>query len=459
MELHTGTVTNVVIMGAAGRDFHNFNVVFRNNAAYRVVAFTAAQIPNIAGRLYPPELAGPLYTDGIPILLESDLESLLDIHVIDQVVFAYSDVSHDYVMHEASRVLAAGAEFRLLGPRATMLRSCKPVISICAVRTGAGKSPVARAVAGWLRESGWKVAVVRHPMPYGNLVRQAVQRFATLDDLDQAACTIEEREEYELHLRQGQVVFAGVDYERILHRAESEADVILWDGGNNDVGFFKPDLEIVLVDPHRAGHERQYFPGEVNLLRADVIVITKVDTADPKKVEAVRVAARSANPTAQIVESTMPLTVDDPSAIRHKQVLVIEDGPTVTHGGMPYGAGVLAAKKQGAAALVNPRADAVGSLRDTFREHPYLDCLLPAMGYGVEQLYDLEQTINRVDCDLVLIATPVDLRRLIKIKQPSVRVSYEFEETGGKLRSIVTQLLANGKRDRTHLFGSREGAG
>jgi predicted GTPase len=437
-----GGMTNVVIMGAAGRDFHNFNMVFRNNPAYRVVAFTAAQIPNIAGRTYPPELAGPLYPDGIAILPESDLETIIESREVDQAVFAYSDVSHDHVMHAASRVLAAGADFRLLGPRATMLRSCKPVVSVCAVRTGAGKSPVARAVAGWLSESGRRVAVVRHPMPYGDLARQTVQRFATLGDLDQADCTVEEREEYEPHIGRGHVVFAGVDYGRILHQAESDADVILWDGGNNDVPFIEPDLEIVLVDPHRAGHERRYFPGEVNLLRADVIVITKVDTADPSMIEAVRRAVRVANPRAPIIESALPLSVDRPDLVRGKRVLVIEDGPTVSHGGMAYGAGVLAAERWGAAGIVDPRPAAVGSLRATFRDNPHLERLLPAMGYGAAQLHDLEQTIQGVACDLVLIATPVDLRRLIRIGQPTARVSYDFEESGGRLRGLVLDRVA-----------------
>jgi predicted GTPase len=454
----TSKRTNVVIMGAAGRDFHDFNVFFRANQDYRVVAFTAAQIPNIAGRIYPPELAGEDYPNGIPIVPEESLGAVIATQGVDQVVFAYSDVSHEEVMHKASRALAAGADFRLLGPRSTMLRSRKPVVSICAVRTGAGKSPVTRKVAAWLRGQGRRIAVVRHPMPYGDLVQQAVQRFATLEDLDQAHCTIEEREEYEPHIAQGDVVFAGVDYERILRRAESEADVILWDGGNNDIPFFEPDLEIVLVDPHRAGHERRYFPGEVNLLRADVIVITKVDTADPAKVEAVRRTIKSANPKAPIVESTMPLTVDDASRIRGKRVLVVEDGPTVTHGGMAYGAGVLAAKRYGAAAVVDPRPAAVGSLRETFRLNPHLDCLLPAMGYGAEQIHDLEQTVNRVDCDFVLIATPVDLRELISIKQPSCRVRYEFEESGNTLREIVTSLPANERFKKLTLEKERERA-
>ncbi|HLZ35593.1 MAG TPA: cyclic 2,3-diphosphoglycerate synthase [Nitrospira sp.] len=445
VEIRASGVSNVAIMGAAGRDFHNFNVFFRDNPKYRVVAFTAAQIPNIAGRTYPPELAGKQYPNGISIVSEDDLEAVIAAHAVDQVIFAYSDLAHEAVMHRASRALAAGADFRFLGPRSTMLRSCKPVISICAVRTGAGKSPAARKIAAWLREQGLRVAVVRHPMPYGDLAKQAVQRFATLDDIEQAQCTIEEREEYEPHVMEGDLLFAGVDYERILRRAESEADVVLWDGGNNDFPFYVPDLEIVLVDPHRAGDERSYFPGEVNLLRAGVIVITKVDTADPRKVEAVRRTIRAANPDAHLIESTMPLTLDDAAMVRGKRVLVIEDGPTVTHGGMTYGAGVLAAKKYGAAALVDPRPAAVGSLRETFQAYPHLECLLPAMGYGLEQIHDLERTIKGVDCDLVLIATPVDLRRLINIKQPTCRVRYEFEENSGKLRSILTMLLAKGK--------------
>jgi predicted GTPase len=438
-EICANQLTKVLIMGAAGRDFHNFNVVFRNDPACQVVAFTAAQIPNIAGRIYPPELAGERYPKGIPIYAESELESLIETHQVDQVVFAYSDVSHEEVMHKTSRALAAGADFRFLGPRATMLRSRKPVISICAVRTGAGKSPVARKIAALLRVQGLRVAVVRHPMPYGDLAKQAVQRFATLDDLQQAHCTVEEREEYEPHIAKGHVVYAGVDYERILRQAEAEADVILWDGGNNDAPFFEPDLEIVLVDPHRAGHERTYFPGEVNLLRADVIVLTKLDTADLQNVEDVRRRIRSANPTAAVIESTMPITVDDPSLIRGKRVLVIEDGPTVTHGGMAYGAGVLAARKYGAAELVDPRPYAVGSLRKTYEMYPHLQALLPAMGYNAQQVAELEQTINRVDCDLVLVASPVDLRRVLTFSRPSCRVSYTFEECG---RPMLTALIA-----------------
>ncbi len=447
MENRASARTNVVIMGAAGRDFHDFNMVFRANPDYEVVAFTAAQIPNIAGRTYPAELAGEHYPGGIPIVPEEKLETVIAARAVDQVILSYSDLSHEEVMHKASRVLAAGADFRFLSPRSTMLRSRKPVVSICAVRTGAGKSPAARRIAALLRTRDLKLAVVRHPMPYGDLAQQAVQRFATLDDLQHARCTIEEREEYEPHIRQGDVVFAGIDYERILRRAESEADVILWEGGNNDLPFFAPDLEIVLVDPHRAGHERRYFPGEVNLLRADLVIITKVDTADPQKVEEVRATIRSVNPAATIIESTMPVTVDDPVLIRGKRVLVVEDGPTVTHGGMAYGAGFLAAKQYGAALVIDPRPAAVGSLRETFQSNPHLDCVLPAMGYGSEQIRDLEQTINRVDCDLVLIATPVDLRRLISIRQPTCRVRYEFEERGGtELKGMLFAVLEKGRQ-------------
>lgn len=435
-----------MIMGAAGRDFHNFNVVFRADPQYRIVAFTAAQIPNIAGRSYPPELAGALYPGGIPIVPEERLDALIADQAVDQVIFAYSDVAHEEVMHKASRVLAAGAEFRLLGPRSTMLRSAKPVISVCAVRTGAGKSPVARHMAALVRKLGLRVAVVRHPMPYGNLADQAVQRFAALDDLRTANCTIEEREEYEPHLRQGDLVFAGVDYERILRRAESEADVIVWDGGNNDFAFYESDLEIVLADPHRAGDERSYFPGEVNLLRADVVILTKTETADPQKVAALRATIRSANPAAVVIDSTMPVTVQDPSLIRGKRVLVIEDGPTLTHGGMAYGAGTLAATRYGAATIVDPRPAALGSLRETFRSNPRLTGVLPAMGYGPEQLRELEQTINAVDCDLVLVATPVDLRRLISLTHPVCPVRYAFEETGDRLRGLVENLLTTQRR-------------
>jgi predicted GTPase len=423
-------VTTVLIMGAAGRDFHNFNVVFRDRPEYRVVAFTAAQIPNIAGRRYPPELAGSLYPEGIPIHSEEELESLIATHKVDEVIFAYSDISHGDVMHQASRVLAAGADFSLLGGRRTMVAAMKPVISICAVRTGAGKSPATRRIASLLREEGLRVAVVRHPMPYGDLVKQAVQRFACLEDLRIADCTIEEMEEYEPHIREGHVVFAGVDYERILRAAEREADVLLWDGGNNDVPFFLSDLEIVLVDPHRAGHERTYFPGEVNLLRADVLVLTKMDTASPEQVREARANILQLNPKAVVLETAMPVTVDHPYLIKGKRVLVIEDGPTLTHGGMSFGAGVLAAKQQGASALVDPRPYAVGTIQQTFAQYPHIGNLLPAMGYGATQVRELEDTITRVPCDVVLIATPVDLGRIISIKQPTCRVTYRLEEQG-----------------------------
>ncbi len=436
-------MSSVLIMGAAGRDFHNFNVVFRHDSRYKVIAFTAAQIPNIAGRRYPRELAGPLYPHGIPIHPEATLESLIDAHTVDQVVFAYSDISHEEVMHKASRAIACGADFRLLGARATMLRARKPVVSVCAVRTGSGKSPAVRMIATILRAEGYRVALIRHPMPYGDLAKQAVQRFATLQDLDAAHCTIEEREEYEPHLQHGHVVYAGVDYEQVLRRAEREADILVWDGGNNDLPFFVPDLEIVLLDPHRAGHERAYFPGEVNLLRADILLLTKLDTAEAEAVAAIRNTIRMCNPRARVIDSTMPVSVDDPAHIHGKRVLVVEDGPTVTHGGMRFGAGVLAARKFGAAELVDPRPTAIGSLRDTFAEYPHIRNLLPAMGYGDRQTHDLEATIQATDCDLVLIATPVDLRRIIRISQPTCRVTYHLEESG---HPALRDLL----RDRLH---------
>ncbi|MBI4401540.1 MAG: GTPase [Nitrospirae bacterium] len=437
----------LLIMGAAGRDFHNFNVVFRDNPQYSVVAFTAAQIPNIEGRRYPPVLAGSLYPDGIPIHSEKDLESLIHAHRIDQVVFSYSDVSHEEVMHKASRVIARGADFRLLGARTTMLRSSKPVVSVCAVRTGCGKSPAARRIAAILRNEGLRVVVLRHPMPYGDLAKQVVQRFASLEDLRRGDCTIEEMEEYEPHLVNGDVVYAGVDYERILRQAEGEADVILWDGGNNDLPFLVPDREIVLVDPHRAGHERAYFPGEVNFLRADVIVLTKLDTAAAEQIGAVRRTIRMFNPRAAVIDTAMPVSVQEPERIRGNRVLVVEDGPTLTHGGMSFGAGVLAAQKFGAGELVDPRSCAVGSLRQTFADHPHIGRLLPAMGYGSQQIRELEETIQRVECDLVIVATPVDLRRVIRIKQPTCRVTYELEERGeASLREALHDFILKAKR-------------
>lgn len=419
----------ILILGAAGRDFHNFNVFFRNNPEFHVIAFTAAQIPDIAGRRYPSALAGGLlYPDGIPIFEEENLEKLIATERIEAVVFSYSDISHQKLMHLASRVVAAGADFWLLGTEHTQLKSSVPVVSVCAVRTGCGKSPVSRLVASELRRQGHKPVVVRHPMPYGDLAAQAAQRFASMEDLDLQQCTIEEREEYEPHIREGTVVYAGVDYERILRQAEKEADIILWDGGNNDTSFFKSDLEIVVADPHRPGHEISYFPGEVNLRRADVVVINKVDTAALHDVETVRRNVRENNPKATIVETACHVSVTQPALVKGKRVLVVEDGPTLTHGEMPYGAGVVAAQHFGAEELVYPKPFAIGSIRSTYDKYPHLTNLLPAMGYSPTQRHDLEETINRVPCDLVLIATPVDLARVIKINKPSLRVTYEVEE-------------------------------
>ena len=429
----------VLILGAAGRDFHNFNVVFRNNPAYEVVAFTAAQIPDIAGRRYPRELAGPGYPDGIPIAEERDLEKLIREREVEVVVFSYSDIQHLNLMHLASRVVAAGADFWLLGTEHTQLKSSVPVISICAVRTGCGKSPLSRKVAAELRRAGLKVVAIRHPMPYGDLAAQAVQRFANLEDLERQLCTIEEREEYEPHLVHGTVVYAGVDYEGILRQAEREADVILWDGGNNDTPFYVSDLEIVVADPHRPGHELAYYPGEVNLRRAQVVVINKVDTAAPENVATVRRNIQQANPKAQIIETACRVSVENPELIRGKRVLVVEDGPTLTHGEMQYGAGVVAARQSGAAELVDPRPYAVGSIRGTFERYSHLTTLLPAMGYGAAQRHELEETINRTPCDVVVIATPIDLGQILKIKHPSVRVGYEIEE---RSQPGVTELIA-----------------
>ncbi len=422
--------TRVLIMGAAGRDFHNFNVFFRDKDAYDVVAFTATQIPNIERRVYPDALAGKLYPAGIPIYPESELRRLITELNVEQVVFAYSDVSHEYVMHKASEVLAAGADFRLMGLHATQIRSSKPVVSIGAVRTGAGKSQTTRRVIQVLQQLGYKVAAIRHPMPYGNLVKQTAQRFADYDDLDEYECTIEEREEYEPHIDRGVTVFAGVDYGRILQLAEQEVDIIVWDGGNNDLPFYRSDLHIVVVDPHRPGHEIAYHPGEANLRAADVIVINKIDTADLKNVNLVREHIFQANPGAQVVEGASPIFVDDPTAIRGKRVLVIEDGPTLTHGEMAYGAGVIAAQRFGAAEIVDPRPYAVGSILDTYRKYPTTGKVLPAMGYGEQQTKELEATINQTPADLAIIATPIDLRRIVNIKLPSQRVRYELQEIG-----------------------------
>src|SRR6266536_5405361 len=414
--------TRVVIAGAAGRDFHNFNLVYRGRDEYEVVAFTATQIPNIDGRVYPSELAGELYPDGIPICPEAELE---------EVVFGYSDVTHEHVMHLGSRVLAAGASFRLISPRETMLASEKPVVAVCAVRTGSGKSQTTRHIAALLRRSGKRVAVLRHPMPYGDLAAQRVQRFERYSDLDAAECTIEEREEYEPHLAEGNLVFAGVDYAALLDAAEREADVILWDGGNNDTPFLEPTLHIVVVDPHRPGHELRYHPGETNLRMADVCVVNKVDSAAQAGFDAVIESIRAANPEAQIVLAASPFHVEgDASQIAGKRVLAIEDGPTLTHGEMTYGAAVLAAKANGAAELVDPRPCAVGSIAATLEEYPHVGALLPAMGYGKQQREDLRETISRCDPDLVLIGTPIDLRRLIDFDRPAFRITYRLQEVG-----------------------------
>jgi predicted GTPase len=420
----------VIIMGAAGRDFHNFNTYFRDNADYRVVAFTATQIPDIEGRKYPAALAGKLYPKGIPIEAEAELDELIAAYKVDDVHLAYSDLPHQYVMNKASQVQAAGANFVLLGPCATMIKSRKPVVSVCAVRTGSGKSQTSRKVATILKEKGRRVAAIRHPMPYGDLVKQKVQRFAAYADLDKHECTIEEREEYEPHIDRGIIVYAGVDYGAILKQAEKEADVILWDGGNNDFPFYRSDLEIVVADPHRAGHELSYYPGETNFRRAKVIVINKMDTATPEGIATVLASAQKVNPKATIIRANSPTIVKDGERIRGKRVLVIEDGPTLTHGGMKYGAGIVAAKKYGAAAIIDPRPFAVGSIKKTFEKYNHLDDVLPAMGYGDKQTRELAQTIEAIDCDLVVSATPIDITRVIKVSKPILRVGYELEEIG-----------------------------
>jgi len=420
----------VIIMGAAGRDFHNFNVYFRNNPASKVVAFTATQIPDIEGRKYPAELAGKLYPKGIPIHPEADLTSLINEYKVDDVHFAYSDVAHEYVMNKASQVMAAGANFVLLGPDDTMIKSRKPVVSVCAVRTGSGKSQTSRKVALLLKAKGRRVVVIRHPMPYGDLVKQKVQRFAAYSDLDKHECTIEEREEYEPHIDNGIIVYAGVDYGAILRQAEKEADIILWDGGNNDFSFYKSDLEIVVADPHRAGHERRYHPGETNFRRAKVIVINKMDTAQKDQVDIVMTNIKSLNPAAVVIRANSKITVDDGGAIAGKRVLVIEDGPTLTHGGMKFGAGIVAAQKYGAAEIIDPRPFAVGSIKKTFEKYNHLERVLPAMGYGDKQTEELDATIDRIDCDLIISATPIDLNRVITPNKKMLRVRYELEEIG-----------------------------
>ena len=425
-------------MGAAGRDFHNFNVIYRNDPQSKVVAFTATQIPNIEGRLYPPELSGELYPDGIPILDEVDLSRLISEFKVDDVVFAYSDVSHEYVMHKASEVLKCGSNFKLLGGEKTMIKSNKPVIAIGAVRTGSGKSQTTRRVAEVLTYAGVSVAVIRHPMPYGDLTKQKVQRFATIEDLKKHDCTIEEMEEYEPHIDRGSVVFAGIDYKAILNKAEKEADIILWDGGNNDMPFYKPDLFLVIVDPHRPGHELLFYPGESNLLMADVVVINKMDTAEPENIATVKANIASVNPGATIIEAASPVTVEKPDVIKGKRCLVVEDGPTLTHGGMKFGAGIVAAEKFGATEVVDPRPWITGTIAETFESYPDIGKLLPAMGYGEQQIKDLEATINAADCDVVIIGTPIDLRRLLHIEKPSVRVTYNLKEIG---RPTVVNVL------------------
>jgi predicted GTPase len=440
-------VRRVIVMGAGGRDFHDFNVVFRDDPETNVVAFTAAQIPGIAGRRYPPSLAGPLYPDGIPIHDEAELESLILRENVDEVVLSYSDLSHLEVMHKASAALAAGADFRLLGPDRTMLESCRPVVAVCAVRTGSGKSQTTRRVAGILRGQGLDAVLVRHPMPYGDLERMRVQRFASLADVDAAHPTVEEREEYEASVEAGLVVYAGVDYAAILARAEEEADVIVWDGGNNDLPFFRPDLLVVVVDPLRAGHELAYHPGEANLRKADVVVVNKVDSADPASVERVLADVGSINPEAVIVRANSPVALDHGPSLVGSAVLVIEDGPTVTHGGMPFGAGLVAAQRGGAAALVDPRPYAVGSIAETYARYPHIGSVLPAMGYSDEQLRELEQTINATDCDVVVSATPVDLTRLIDSRHPVRHATYELEEVGEPtLASVLEPVAARGRK-------------
>lgn len=421
-------VKRVIIMGAAGRDFHNFNVYFRNNPDYEVVAFTATQIPGIEKRIYPPELAGSRYPSGIPIYPEKLLPKLIKEHSIDEVVFSYSDVSHEYVMHEASIVMASGASFKLLGPKDTMLKAKVPVIAVCAVRTGAGKSTVSRKVARVLKDKGLNVIVVRHPMPYGDLGRQICQRFEKIEDLEKYQCTVEEKEEYEPHINMGLIVYAGVDYEVILREAEKEADVILWDGGNNDFSFYKPELLIVVADPLRPGHELRYFPGEVNVRMADVVVINKVNSVDAEAVEKVERKVREVNQEAIIIKANSVVLVDRPEFIRGKRVLVIEDGPTLLHGDLTFGAGYAAAKQYGASEIISPLTCAVGSIREVVEKHDSLG--IPALGYGEEQLRELEETLRRADCDSIIMATPTDLRRFIKIDKPVVKVTFELEEVG-----------------------------
>jgi len=433
---------NLVIMGAAGRDFHNFNLVFRNDKSVRVVAFTATQIPDIDGRKYPRALAGRLYPDGIPIVAECGLEELIKKSGIDEAVFSYSDVSHQHVMEQASRVIALGADFRLLGAGKTMIDAAVPVVAVCAVRTGSGKSQTTRRVARILASLGRKPVIIRHPMPYGDLAAQAVQRFQTVEDMKRHHCSIEEMEEYEPHLDEGFVVYAGVDYAEILKKAQGEADVVVWDGGNNDLPFYTPDLHITVADPHRPGHELSYFPGRINLIMADVVVINKSDTAEQAGIEKVRESIRALNPRATVVNAASPLIIDHAEEIRGKRVLVVEDGPTLTHGEMQYGSGTVAARKHSASLIVDPRKYAQGKIAETFAKYPRIGALLPAVGYGDAQIKDLEETIRRVPCDLIIIATPVDLSRIIHIDKPMLRVRYELEEIGKPdLEDIIREKL------------------
>jgi len=421
---------NTIIMGAAGRDFHNFNMIYRDNDLYNVTAFTAAQIPNIAGRKYPASLAGTLYPKGIPIYEEKDLEELIKTNDVEEVVFSYSDVPYRRVMSLGSRATSAGAHFKMLGAARTMIKSNRPVISVCAVRTGSGKSQTCRKVAKLLHEMGYRVAAVRHPMPYGDLEKQKVQRFASLDDLKKQKCTIEEMEEYEPHIVSGTIIYAGVDYEAILRQAEDDADIIIWDGGNNDLPFYKPDLHIVVADPLRAGDELKYYPSEANLRMADVVIINKIDSATPDAVKKLRDNIRSVNAKAKVIDAASPISLEQNAMVAGKKVLVIEDGPTLTHGEMKIGAGTVAAQKFGAAEIVDPRPYVKGEIRKTFETYPKIGVLLPAMGYSDKQIRDLEATINRVPCDVVIIGTPIDLKRIIKIKKPALRVTYELEEIG-----------------------------
>ena len=432
----------ILIMGAAGRDFHNFNVLFRDNSQYEVVAFTATQIPNIEKRKYPAGLAGKLYPEGIPIVSEDDLEKLIEKSKIDEVIFSYSDVSNQYVMEKAALVTASGADFRLLGKNSTMLKSKRPVIAVCAARTGSGKSQTTRKVCQLLKQKNKNPVVIRHPMPYGDLTKQICQRFASISDMDKHRCTIEEREEYEPHIVQGTVVYAGVDYEVIKKEAEKEADIIVWDGGNNDIPFYVPDVHITVVDPHRPGDELSYFPGQTNLLLADVVLINKIDTADYEDIEQVRCNIKVTNPKAVLIEAASPIYLEKPGLIRGKNVLVVEDGPTLTHGGMTYGAGVIAAQKFGAKEIIDPRSWVKGEIKKTFESYPEIGALLPAMGYDKKQIKDLERTINLTPCDSVVIATPVDLTKILKINKPSVRVRYELQEIGKPdLEEVIDKFL------------------